>query len=160
MKRRDAFRLIPLSLAGVTGMAAKLFSDDLRYNYPGVDAALHGKPGEGIPVPGMEHPVPLAIRYTRKVRDMLTWIRETQSENLLEASYAIARTVMKGGTCWYNWDTGHSTTFDLFPERNGIPNIFTIGYDPRKSKKGDLFLVNIWGESLEEQKNKGVLIIG
>ena len=89
--------------------------------------------------------MPLSAQYLNRVRDMLVWIRETQSENLLEASYAIADTVGKGHTCWCAWDMGHNTNFDMFPERNGVPEIITMGYDPDKSRKGDLFLASIWG---------------
>ena len=76
MKRRDVIRLIPLTLAGAAGIAQKAFSQDLRYDYPAVDNYKKSF------LPPSE---PLSLRYTKKIRDMLVWIRETQSENLLEA---------------------------------------------------------------------------
>lgn len=154
MKRRDAFRMIPISLAGAAGFTGNLSSDDLGYDYPLLDAY---RKSHGLP-----NPEPLAIRYTKKVRDMLSWIRETQSENILEAAYAIARTVKNNGTCWYSWDMGHSITFDLVQERNGLPKIFTEGYNPEKSKDGDLFLNNIRGnpEILNDLENKDITVIG
>ena len=152
MKRRESFRLIPLSLAGMATMVNKAFSEDLlRYDYPNVDAYREPEKPTGEP---------LAIRYTKKVRDRLLWVRETQSENLLEASYAIARTVMRKGTCWYFYELGHTPEFDIFPERNGLPEIFTMGYNPEKSKDGDLFLVSVAGALHEDLKKKDILVIG
>ena len=84
MKRRDTFRLIPLSLAGAAAAAAQEF-DPVT--------------GGCVPPPAPPGPEPLSMRYTRKVRELLGRIRATQSENLLEASYAIARAVMEGRTC-------------------------------------------------------------
>jgi len=160
MKRRETFRLIPLSLAGLaglTGSAASRGMMDTPHHPMGPGMKHPMKPGME---PSMPQPEPLSIRYLNKVREMLTWIRRTQSENLLEASYAIARTVMKGGTCWYSWDMGHSTTYDLVPGRPGVPEIFTIGYDPKKAKDGDLFLANIWGGPYEDLEKKDILVIG
>ena len=137
MKRRETFRLIPLTVAGALGTANAAQSQELRYDITPVGAYRKRKPH------GSVLPEPLSVRYTKKVRNMLTWIRETQSENLLEASYAIARTVKNGGQCWCSWDMGHSTKFDMFPDRNGITEIFIMGYDTEKTKKGDLFLASI-----------------
>ena len=91
---------------------------------------------------------------------MLTWIRRTQSENLLEPSYAIARTVKNGGKCWCSWDMGHNTNYDVFPERNGLPDIFSIDYSTESAKKGDLFLGSIWGGPHEDLVKKEILVIG
>ena len=142
MKRREAFRLIPFSIAGVAGLSESVLSSEMCRES---DESKHE---------------PLAIRYTEKVRDMLKWIRSTQSENLLEASYAIARTVKNGGTCWCSWDMGHNTRFDMFPDRNGNPGIFTMGYNTSKSKKGDLFLASIWGGPHEDLVKKDIFVIG
>ena len=142
MKRREAFRLIPFSIAGVAGLSESVLSSEMCRES---DESKHE---------------PLAIRYTEKVRDMLGWIRSTQSENLLEASYAIARTVKNGGTCWCSWDMGHNTRFDMFPDRNGNPGIFTMGYNTSKSKKGDLFLASIWGGPHEDLVKKDIFVIG
>ena len=79
MKRRDAIRILPLSFAGMVGLSGRALSRN---------------------VSNSGHHEPLSMQYISKVIDMLTWIRENQSENLLEASYAIARTVKNGGKCW------------------------------------------------------------
>ena len=86
MKRRETFSLIPLSLAGIAGVPARALASEMCSN-----VSCQTKP---------QPQLPLAIRYTLKVRVLIKWIRHTQSENLLEASYAIARTVKNGGTCW------------------------------------------------------------
>jgi len=159
MKRRDMVKLVPLSLAGITGIMKSVLSDDLRYDYPGVDNYRKSQ-NENLPAAGQAEP--LAIRYTKKVRDMLIWIRETQSENLLEASYVIAQATMRKKTCWYSWNMGHSTTFDLTAGRNGVPEIFTVGYDPKKSQDGDVFLDNIRvaPEVLSDIEKKDIVLIG
>ncbi|MFC1608284.1 hypothetical protein ACFL47_09960 [Candidatus Latescibacterota bacterium] len=153
MKRRDLFRLAPLSFAGLAGLSRTTQADDLRYDYPSVDDYRR---------PTQKSHEPLAIQYTKKVRDMLMWIRETQSENMLEASYAIAKTVMKGRTCWYSWDMGHSIDFDIGLERNSLPEIFTVGYNADKARDGDLFLNNINGSEavLEDLAKKDIITIG
>ncbi|MBT4483889.1 MAG: hypothetical protein HOC71_09455 [Candidatus Latescibacteria bacterium] len=119
MKRRDAIRILPLSIAGMAGHALS----------------------EKMPVKqNSGYHEPLSMRYVTKVIDMLTWIRENQSENLLEASYAIADTVQNGGQCWQSgWDAGH-TQADLWPGRNGEPEIFKTWNGPEDSKDGDLLI--------------------
>ncbi len=155
MKRRDTFRLIPLSLAGLAGIAGTAFTQEKHRMCPkACPCKMSGHSQIG------PHPEPLSVRYLKKVRGMLTRIRETESENLLEASYAIARTVMNKGTCWYSWDMGHSITFDLVPGRNGVPEIFTVGFNPEKAKDGDLFLGNIWGGPHNVLEEKDILVIG
>jgi uncharacterized phosphosugar-binding protein len=147
MKRREAFHMIPLSAAGLALMANRIFAQD----------GFENQQGMAPPNPWMQ---PLSIRYLNKVKDMLTNIRETQSDKLLEASYAIARTVMKKNTCWYSWDMGHSLIADLVPGRNGVPEIFTVGYDAGKSKKGDLFLANIFEGPHADLEKKDIFVIG
>ena len=162
MRRRDAVRLIPLTIAGISG------------------AASRGSFGETPVNRHMPSRKPLSERYLEKVREMLVRIRETQSENLLEASYAIARTVMNGQTCWYSWDMGHSVLADIYAGRNGVPEIFTPGYYHAKAREGDLLLASLWdglsafieGHGFESQagqpenieppdvRNKGVFIVG
>jgi len=155
MKRRDVFKIFPLSLAGACGLVNSVSGQNLKYNHSGVDAY------KSAPVPGSPESLePLAIRYTKAVRDKLLWIKENQSENLMEAAYAIARTVSNKNTCWATWDMGHSCTFDIFPERNGVPEIFYQGFDLSKCKNGDLFLTNVQGQKWEEIRKKGTLIIG
>ena len=83
MKRRDMFRLVPFAVPALAGISRSAFAQQKRA-YPKA-----GLPGE-----------PLAMMYTRRVREMLEWVRATQSENILEAAYGIARTVEKGGRVW------------------------------------------------------------
>ncbi len=146
MKRRDTFSLLPLSLAGLASIPARALAEE-SCPHKQHTCEIHNKPS-------------LALKYIHEVREMLNRIRSTQSENLLEAAYAIARTVKNGGTCWCSWDMGHSTKFDMFPDRNGNPGIFTMGYDPEKSKNGDLFLASIWGGPHEDLVKKDILVIG
>ncbi len=121
MKRRAFLSLVPLvPFAGAGKRAAASPLDDHTVPW---------QPGES-----------LAERYTEKVTTMLRRIRNTQAENLLEASHVIARTIMDGGTCWYNWDCGHSTTFDLTRGRDGVPEILTPGFEPDEMRDGDCFL--------------------
>ncbi|MFC1606471.1 hypothetical protein ACFL47_00750 [Candidatus Latescibacterota bacterium] len=132
MKRRDAIRLIPLAAAGMTGYSNTAFAENLAEK---VKASTQQEP--------------LSMQYISKVIDMLTWIRENQTENLLEASYAIARTVESGGKCWQaGWDAGH-TSADSWPGRNGEPEIFTPGYKMDESKDGDLLIA---GSSVGNEK--------
>ncbi len=141
MKRRDVLRLVPASTAGIMLMFSRLC---------GVKAQTNSPP-------------PLALRYINKVIDMLSRIRATQSENLLEAAYAVARTVKRGGQCWNHWDTGHSLGADMFPGRDGDPEIFVTGYDIDKSRKGDLLLASIFDrppEYYDDIVNKDIMLIG
>ena len=142
MKRREAFQLIPLTIAGITGGAKHAFSQRMP---------------EHMPPP---RPEPLFMGYNRKITDMLTWIRETQSENMLEASHIIARTIKNGGRCWRSWDMGHSTRYDSFPGRNGEPQLFTEGYDPKTAKKGDCFLASRWSGDQQDLVKKEIVVIG
>jgi len=137
MKRRDMLRLAPLSLAGMTVSAgAEPGSRPLR------------KDGD-----------PLSVRYLTRVRGMLRWIRDTQSENILEASHAIARRVAKGGTVWCNWDMGHNNSYDIFPERNGVPGYITMGYDEDKAGDGDVFISSRAGGPEKDVAKKDILVI-
>lgn len=147
MKRRESLHLIPLTFAGLTGMAGNLYAKE----EPG---QCHTEPCKN------NFEMPLYQQYSKKVRTLLEWIRHNQSENLLEASYAIADTVKNGGKCFGNWDTGHSTSNDQFPDRNGEPVIFIDGYDPKVSKKGDLLLANRYGGPYDELRDKEIFVIG
>jgi len=144
MKRRELLTIIPLGFAGYVHAVT---TPEIQGMYS--------------PAPSPEDNGPLSIRYTRKVRDMLRWIRETQAENLLEASHTVARTVTTGGTCWCIWDMGHSATMDVYPGRNGEPEIFTQGYDRDKSRQGDLLLTNL-GEypPFDDVTAKNIVVIG
>ncbi len=146
MKRREAIRFFPLSIAGIAGMTQNVFA--------------YEKTGKNL-IDG--HKEPLAIRYTKKVRERLTWIRENQTENLMEASYAIARTVQNGGRCFQDgWDAGH-TEADSWPGRNGEPEIFTSPYNRNDAKKGDLLLTTSSRgnqEFIDNITQKDIFVIG
>ena len=146
MKRRDAIRLMPLSIAGMAGMSRDLFAE-----------VMHKRPSR------MRQPVSLTAQYLSKVRDRLTWIRENQAENLMEAAYAIARTVEKGGHCWQDgWDAGH-TESDSWPGRNGEPEIFTSGFNRNEAKEGDLLLVSSsrgTEEFIQYLKSRDIFVVG
>ena len=101
MKRRQALQLLPLSAAGLTSRIRKAHSEMVQPEQ-------------------QTSPEPLALQYTKKVRERLAWIRETQTEDLMEGAYAIARTIENKGQCWQVWDAGHTNT-DLYPGRNGEP---------------------------------------
>ena len=156
MKRRETLQLLPAAVAGVVGAAVSAVSDPLRYKYPSVDS-YRGKydlsPGSGEP---------LALRYTKKVRDILLSIRETQSKNLLEASYAIANAVMRKNTCWYRWNMGHGISFEFGRDRNGMPELFTVGYKRGESRDGDVYLKNIRSspEEVNDLTAKDICVIG
>jgi len=104
--------------------------------------------------------IPLAIQYTKKIRERLKWIRETQTEDLMEGAYAIARTIENGNRCWQVWDAGH-TNSDIYPDRNGLPEIFTSGYNPNEARDGDLVLARAAHTSLcEDIAKKDIFVIG
>ncbi|MCD6307870.1 MAG: hypothetical protein J7M24_02605 [Candidatus Latescibacteria bacterium] len=142
MKRRELLHLLPVSAAG---LALSPYQSSARER-PRPAGAGGGET--------------LAQEYQRKVRDMLVRIRETQSENLLEASYAVARTVERGNTCWCNWNMGHGTRFELFPGRDGLPELFTPGYDSKKLRNGDLYLTNRGPINLKDRADKDFFVIG
>jgi len=143
MKRRDILKLMPLSLAG---LAAK----------PDFARAL----GEPIIADMSDGAPPLSKQYTDEVVRILTWIRENQSENILEASYAIADTVMRGNTVWMSWDMGHSTQNDILPGRDGVPELFSLGYNAGRTKKGDMFLCSAGSVNAEDTAEKDILVVG
>ncbi len=143
MKRREMLRLIPLSIAGITGASVGVQASEEQPE----TQCIHGTE-------------PLAIQYTKKVRQHLTWIRQTQSEDLMEGAYAIARTIENGGTCWQKWDAGHTNT-DIYPERNGLPEIFTNGYVLGKAKDGDLVLARAAETQFtDDLMKKDIFVIG
>ena len=59
MKRRNALKILPLSITGAAYQAQRAFPLDTRYDYPVTP------PSERL---GDE---PLAVRHLKKVRDML-----------------------------------------------------------------------------------------
>jgi len=143
MKRRDMLRLIPVSLAGFSGVSTGARASEKQ-----------------IKSRNTKFSEPLAIQYLKKIRERLTWIRQTQSEDLLEGAYAIARTIENGGTCWQVWDAGH-TNADIYPERNGLPEIFTNGYNAEKATDGDLVLARAAHKGLtDDLEKKDIFVIG
>ncbi|MFC1692098.1 hypothetical protein ACFL1R_01170 [Candidatus Latescibacterota bacterium] len=143
MNRRDTFRIIPLTLAGIASFANEAVSLE-----------------KVIRPPSREGNVPLSLQYPKIVTELLKWIRSTQSEKILEASYAIARAVQKKRTCWCHWNMGHTYRSDIFPERNGQPDILTAGYDPEKSKNGDLLLLSFPFSQFDDLDKKDIYVIG
>ena len=140
MKRRDMLKLTPLSLAGMAGMAHRGFTEEV----------------DGMPVTGI--PGKLSEQYQKKALGMLTWIKENQSENLLEASHLMARTILNGGTNWASWDQGHSTSYDTPPDRPGLPAVLTQGYNTKNAKKGDLLLINR-GDVPADAEKKNITVV-
>lgn len=146
MERREVLRLIPLTIAGLASNPIKVFTQQ-KCGCPMHSSMLHES---------------LALQYLNKSMEMLQWIRETQSENMLEAAYAIARTVKNNGKCWNCWDVGHSINADMFPGRNGEPEIFTKGYDMAQAQKGDLLLASLYQgkpEGIEDLIKKEIFLI-
>jgi uncharacterized phosphosugar-binding protein len=143
MKRRKALQTIPLSAAGMYGAAQAAFGNDMC-----TDNASTGNNGS------------LADQYRKKIIERLTWVRENQSESLMEAAYAIARTYENGGTCYQvAWDAGHSES-DSWDGRNGEPEIFSTDFSADKVKKGDLILCSAQVGDAAALKKKGAYIIG
>ena len=144
MKRRDTFSLIPLTLAGVMGSVQQAVSI------------------ERPKIPDLHEPrIPLAMQYPKIVTELLKQVRMHQSENILEASYAIARAVHKKRTCWCYWNMGHRYDGDIFPDRNGEPEILVSGYDPQKAKDGDLLLLSfpVRQEVFDDLDKKDIFVI-
>lgn len=105
---------------------------------------------------------PFGLVYIRRIREMLQWVRETQSDKMLEAAYAIARTVENGKKCWCNWDLGHTYNSDIFPNRIGQPDILAAGYDAKQVQNGDLVFSSFPGPAgyLEDMAKKDLFVIG
>ncbi|MHB9030414.1 MAG: phosphoheptose isomerase family protein [Candidatus Latescibacterota bacterium] len=136
MQRREAVKLIPLSLAGIAGLAA------------GARA---------------KSPTPLALQFTANMREIFERIKHNQSEEILEAAHRVADTVKRGNKCYLSWDMGHRTEYDIFPDRPGDTDIF-IKQLPKDAEKGDLIMTNAAasGEAVNRllaQRDKGVVVI-
>ena len=145
MKRRDVFKLVPLTLAGIGGLATRA----------GAMEKFTKKVG------GWED-LPLPLMYPQLIQDMIGWVRKNQAENILEAGYAISRAVRKGNTCWINWDQGHSTQGEMFAGRHGMPEFLTHGYNPKTSKDGDLLMASriISEAGFADAAQKDIYVIG
>ncbi len=105
-------------------------------------------------------PEKLSLRYLGEVRNIIEDIRSTELDNLLEAARHIAMTYKSGGKCYTTWDVGHSPNEDMYPDRPGDTDIFTIGYAEDKAKKGDLLLGGIIARKIEDPRAKGVFVVG
>ncbi|MBN1291133.1 MAG: hypothetical protein JXB48_04770 [Candidatus Latescibacteria bacterium] len=107
---------------------------------------------------------PLCLEYLNRVTGIIEKIRNTELDNMLEASYNIARTYKSGNTCFCQWETGHSFDGDMFPDRPGDTDIFTMGYTMGtpavEPKNGDLLLVNVLRKPLDDPRQKGIFVIG
>ncbi|MDP2984092.1 MAG: hypothetical protein Q8O92_12275 [Candidatus Latescibacter sp.] len=145
MNRRDMLRLIPLAASGLLASARPISAGE---------SLIFGHE----PLPSE----PPALVYPRRIRELLTHVRLTQSKKILEAAYIIARAVEKGNTVWSYWDQGHTHRADIFPGRWGEPEIITIGYDPQKSRKGDVFLASypFSPDYLDDIRKKEITVIG
>lgn len=139
MNRRDMIKTLPAAAFGLA-FAPGARSDISPYN--------------------KDYTSSLAFGYINKVTDMLIHIRETQMENMMAAAFTAARTIGRGGTCWSQWDMGHTTEGDMFKDRDGLPSIFTVGYDSKLSKKGDMILTNIYGGDREDIEKKDIVVVG
>ncbi|MFC1606589.1 hypothetical protein ACFL47_01350 [Candidatus Latescibacterota bacterium] len=145
MKRRDAVRIIPLTLAGIGNMARRVYAED---------SCKHGCTNGGD--------LPAGLQYQTNVLKMLDRVRETQSENILEASYAIARTLRRGNTAWLNWDQGHGTNSEMFAGRNGMPLMFKHGYNVREARDGDSLMASriLGPDGFDDLTKKDIFVIG
>ena len=103
MKRRDMVKTITLLSAGISWLPGTGFSAKNDFK-------------------------PLCLEYLDRIVKMFRKIRNLESDTLLEASYHIARTYKNGGNCFCQWETGHSFDGDMFPDRHGDTDIFTLGY--------------------------------
>ena len=107
---------------------------------------------------------PLCLDYLDRVVGMFEKIRATEPDELLEASARIAETHRRGGTCFCQWETGHSFDGDMFPDRYGDPDIFVMGYTmgkpPVEPKAGDLIIVNVLRKPLDDPRRKDIFVIG
>ncbi len=139
MKRRDMLKTLPVAALGLA-LPERGGAEESSYN-KGFTASL-------------------ARGYIETVAGMLRRIRETQMDSMMAAAFTAARTISRGGTCWSQWDMGHTLEGDLFAGRDGLPAIFTVGYDPKRTKKGDLLLSNIYGGDRKDIEAKDIVVVG
>ncbi len=139
MKRRDILKTLPAAALGLA-LPGRARAVETPYNKAYTSS--------------------LACGYAETVTRMLTRIRETQMENLMAAAFTMARTISRGGTCWSQWDLGHFLDGDMWTGRDGLPSMFTVGYDAKRSKKGDMILTNIYGGDRADIGKKDVVVVG
>ena len=149
MNRRDALALLPC--AGITA-AAPAGTAKTADKAPRIMQRITRGP--------RVEQTKLSLRYLGEVRTILEKVRSTELDNLLEASYHIAKTYKNGGKCYTMWDVGHSHSEDMYPDRPGDTDIFTIGYPEEQAKKGDLLIAGVFGTPLNDPRKKGVYVIG
>ena len=139
MIRRDSLKAIPVLFSLNVGFAPDVLS-------------------------GTKASQPLCLEYLARIIEVFEKIRSTELDNMLEASYNIARTRINGRNCFCQWETGHSFDGDMFPGRPGNPDIFIMGYTMGKPSAdpgpGDLLLVNVLRKPLEDPRKKGLFVIG
>jgi hypothetical protein len=139
MNRRDILKIVPLAGAGIMSLPELVLSRE-------------------------KSSAPLCLEYLQRVVALFEKIRDYEMDNLLIASNAIARTYKKGRTCFCQWETGHSFDGDMFPHRHGDTDIFTMGYTMGSPgvtpREGDLLLVNVLRQPLDDPHKKGMFVIG
>lgn len=139
MKRRDILRTLPLA-----GTALAIL--------PGAEP-VSGEPDR-----------PLCLEYLNGILRGIGHIRDTESDDLLRAAEAIARTRRNGGACFYQWETNHTIEGDMFPGRHGDTDLFVMGYTmgtpAATPKQGDLLLVNVIRAPLEDPRARGIFVVG
>jgi len=134
MNRRTALSVLPLTAAAFT-LAARRSSADAK--------------------------TPFGVEYLMKVRDLLERIRAESSDDMIEASHRIAETVKRGNRCYFEWDMGHGTEFDIWPNRPGMVSFMTYMVPP-KLERGDLVLSDSWWDETQVKtfRDTGVFLIG
>jgi len=101
---------------------------------------------------------PLGLEYLSKIRERFEKIKHSQSEELLEASYRIADTIMNGNSCYMDWVMGHRNDYDIFSGRTANPDIMNFGI-PKRVDKGDLILTDCFRPDLEKMHRDGAFLI-
>ena len=133
MKRRDLIKTIPFLYAGISSLPETIFSTEADSK-------------------------PLCLEYLSRIVGIFNKIRSTELDNMLEASYNIARVYKNSGNCFCQWETGHSFDADMFPDRQGKTDIFTMGYTMGspgvEPKAGDLLLVSVLRKPLYDPREK------
>ncbi len=142
MNRRNMLALLPAAVTGAAG------------------SVVPASAAENPQTPDADNTSPRCLQYPRVIADLLHAVKITQSENLLEASYAAARTVLNKRTVWCHWNMGHTYRSDIFPERDGQPDIYAEGYDPEKSRDGDMLLLSFPFRGLDDLRDKKIFVVG